>query len=128
MQETIENYYKNIDRPIINNYINNCNLKILLELSTITDLYVFTKKKREWILKDKRILLKECEYKRKKTIKEVFTYLNILSKNKTVNLVQKIKNKNNNLLNTVENIDFLIDTIEKNYPIIPDNYIEIYSN
>jgi len=71
---------------------------------------------------------KECEYKRKKTIKEVFTYLNILSKNKTVNLVQKIKNKNNNLLNTVENIDFLIDTIEKNYPIIPDNYIEIYSN
>lgn len=128
MQETIENYYKNIDRPIINNYINNCNLKILLELSTITDLYVFTKKKREWILKDKRILLKECEYKRKKTIKEVFTYLNILSKNKTVNLVQEIKNKNNNLLNTVENIDFLIDTIEKNYPIIPNNYIEIYSN
>jgi len=128
MQETIENYYKNIDRPIINNCINNCNLKILLELSTITDLYVFTKKKREWILKDKRILLKECEYKRKKTIKEVFTYLNILSKNKTVNLVQEIKNKNNNLLNTVENIDFLIDTIEKNYPIIPDNYIEIYSN
>ena len=63
MQETIENYYKNIDRPIINNYINNCNLKILLELSTITDLYVFTKKKREWILKDKRILLHLCTFK-----------------------------------------------------------------
>jgi len=63
MQETIENYYKNIDRPIINNYINNCNLKILLELSTITDLYVFTKKKREWILKDKRILLHLFSFK-----------------------------------------------------------------
>ena len=42
----IENYYKNIDKPIINDYINNFNLKNLLDLSTITDLYVFNKKKK----------------------------------------------------------------------------------
>jgi hypothetical protein len=59
----IENYYKNIDKPVINDYINNFNLKNLLELSTITDLYVFNKKKKnEWKLKDKRLLLKECEH------------------------------------------------------------------
>jgi hypothetical protein len=57
MNNKIENYYKNIDNPIINNYINNLNLKNLLELSTETNLYLFKKKKKSWILKDKRILL-----------------------------------------------------------------------
>jgi len=45
----IENYYKNIDKPIIDNYVNNCNLKNLLALSTITDLYLFTKKKKKFM-------------------------------------------------------------------------------
>ena len=125
----IETYYKNIDKPVIDNCINNLNLKNLLALSTITDLYLFTKKKKnEWKLKDKRELLKECDIKRKKTIKEVSTSLNVLFKNKSLNLVKEIKIKNNTLLNKIENIDSLIETIEKNYPILSDEYIEIYSN
>ena len=40
-----KNYYKNIDEPILNECVNNFNLKYLLELSTINDLSVFTKKK-----------------------------------------------------------------------------------
>lgn len=126
----IEDYYKNIDKPIINNYINNLNLKNLLKLSTVIDLYLFTKKKKNiWKLREKRELLKECEFKRKKMIKEVSSSLNTLSKgDKSLNLISEIKIKNNNLLNNVENIDSIIETIENNYPIILDEFIEIYSN
>ena len=124
----IETYYKNIDKPIIDNCVKNLNLKNLLALSTLTDLYLFSKKKKknEWKLKDKRKLLKECDIKRKKTIKEVSTSLNVLSKNKSTDLVKEIKKKNNTLLNEIENIDSLIETIENTYPL--DDYIEIYSN
>lgn len=126
----IETYYKNIDKPVIDNCVNNLNLKNLLALSTITDLYLFTKKKKksEWKLKDKRELLKECDIKRKKTIKEVSTSLNVLSKNKSTKLVKEIKIKNDTLLNKIENIDSFIETIEKIYPTISDEYIEVYSN
>jgi hypothetical protein len=125
----IETYYKNIDKPVIDKCVNNLHLKNLLSLSTITDLYLFTKKKKnEWKLKDKRELLKECDIKRKKTIKEVSTSLNVLSKNKSKNLVKEIKLKNDTLLNKIENIDSLIETIEKIYPTVSDEFIEIYSN
>jgi hypothetical protein len=118
----IETYYKNIDKPVIDNYANDLNLKNLLALSTITDLYLFTKKKKknEWKLKDKRKLLKECDIKRKQTIKEVSTSLNVLSKNKSTNLVKEIKIKNNTLLNKIENIDSIIETIENIYPTVSD--------
>lgn len=127
----IETYYKNIDKPIIDNYVNKFNIKNLLALSTITDLYLFRKqKKNEWKLKDKREILKECNIKRKKTIKEVSTSLNVLAKISSTNLVNEIKNKNHNLFNKLENIDSLIETIEKDYPLLKDEdeYIEIYSN
>ena len=127
----IETYYKNIDKPIIDNYVNNFNIKNLLALSTITDLYLFRKqKKNEWKLKDKREILKECNIKRKKTIKEVSTSLSVLAKISSTNLVNEIKNKNYTLFNKLENIDSLIETIEKDYPLLKDEdeYIEIYSN
>ena len=128
MENKIKDYYKNIDNPVINNYINNINFKNILELSTITDLYVFKKeKKNQWKLKDKRQLLKECEYEKKKTIKEVTTSLNDLSKNKTTK-IKDIKVKNNNMINKIENIDSLIEDIEKAYSTLSDEYCEIYSN
>jgi hypothetical protein len=128
MENKIEDYYKNIDKPVINNYINNINFKNILELSTITDLYVFKKeKKNQWKLKDKRQLLKECEYERKKTIKEVTTSLNVLSKGKYSN-IKDIKVKNSNMINKIENIDSLIDNIEKVYSTLSDEYCEVYSN
>ena len=72
MENKIKDYYKNIDNPVINNYINNINFKNILELSTITDLYVFKKeKKNQWKLKDKRQLLKECEYEKKKQLRKL---------------------------------------------------------
>ena len=126
----IKNYYKNIDEPILNECVNNFNLKNLLQLSTVIDLSVFTKKKKtEWKLKEKRLLLKECDIKRKEKIKEVHNHLNILSKNKSKEVINQIKNKNITLLDQIENIDTLIETIEKDYPKIElNNFLEKFSN
>ena len=122
----IENYYKNINKNIINNYVKEYNLKNLLELTTITDLYIFSKKKNnEWKLKEKNLLIKECEYKRKIKIAEINKELKNLSKKK--NIIVEVKKKNSNILNQIETIDNLINTIEKEYPNI-ENFIEKFSN
>jgi len=129
-KNNLENYYKNIDKPIINDCLNKFNLKNLLELSTITDLYVFTKqRKKEWKLKEKRMLLKECDIKRKQKLKAVTESIHELSKNKSKDLLLEVKHKNNSLLNEIETIDTLIETIEKDYPLIEsNNFLEKFSN
>jgi hypothetical protein len=131
-ENSLENYYKNINKPIINECINNLNLKKLLELSSIAKLNVFTSNKNknpEWKLKEKRILLKECDLIRKHKIKEVSESLTKLSKNKSKNLLLEVKDKNNSLLNDIETIDTIIETIEKDYPQIEkNNFLEKFSN
>jgi hypothetical protein len=129
-EKNIEKYYKDIDKPIVNKIINNFNLKNLLNLTTIIDLSVFTRKKKnkkEWQLKDKRKLLKECEIKKKEKIKEATNTLTSLFTNKSKKAIDDVKNKNETILNEIENIDTLIDTIEKEYP---DTYsfLETFSN
>jgi hypothetical protein len=132
INNNLKNYYKNIDQPIIENYITKFNLKNLLELSTTNELSVFTKKKKnEWKLKDKRSLLKECDIKIKHKIKEFHDQLNLLSKNKSKDVITQIKYKNLNLIDQLENIDSLIETIEKDYPNLddePSNFLETFSN
>lgn len=131
-ENSLENYYRNINKPIINECINNLNLKKLLELSSIAKLNVFTSNKNknpEWKLKEKRILLKECDLIRKHKIKEVSKSLTKLSKNKSNNLLLEVKDKNNSLLNDIETIDTIIETIEKDYPQIEkNNFLEKFSN
>jgi hypothetical protein len=131
-ENNLENYYKNINKPIINECINNLNLKKLLELSSIAKLNVFTSNKNknpEWKLKEKRILLKECDLIRKHKIKEVSESLTKLSKNKSKNLLLEVKDKNNSLLNDIETIDTIIETIENDYPQIEKhNFLEKFSN
>lgn len=129
-EKNIEKYYKDIDKPIVNNYMNNFNLKNLLNLTTIIDLTVFThkkKNKKEWQLKDKRKLLKECEIKKKEKIKEATNTLTSLITNKSKKALDDVKNKNETILNEIENIDTLIDTIEKDYPDI-NSFLETFSN
>jgi len=128
--DNLENYYKNIDKPIINDCLNKFNLKNLLELSTITNLYVFTKqKKKDWKLKEKRMLLKECDIKRKQKLKAVTESINELSKNKSKDLLLEVKQKNNSLFNEIETIDTLIETIEKDYPDLESKaFLEKFSN
>ena len=130
-EKNIEKYYKDIDKPIVNNYINNFNLKNLLNLTTIIDLSAFTNKnknrKKEWQLKDKRKLLKECEIKKKEKIKEATYTLTSLVTNKSKKVINDVKNKNETILNEIENIDTLIETIEKDYPNI-NLFLETFSN
>ena len=129
-EKNIEKYYKDIDKPIVNNYINNFNLKNLLNLTTIIDLSAFTKKKknkREWQLKDKRKLLKECEIKKKEKIKETTTTLTSLVTNTSKKIIDEVKNKNETILNEIENIDTLIETIEREYPDT-NTFLETFSN
>lgn len=138
-KNNLKKYYENDNKSIINDnnndnksIINNLNLKKLLELSSITNLNVFTNNKKkniEWKLKEKRILLKECDIIRKQKIKQVSESLNKLSKNKSKNLLLEVKNKNNNLLDDIETIDTLIETIENDYPLIDkNNFLEKFSN
>jgi hypothetical protein len=122
----IEQYYHHIEKPIINQYINNLNLKNLLELSCVNNLNLFKKNKNKWKLKDKRILIKECEFIKKQKIKEVTTSINSLSKNKSIHLVRQIKEKSDTIFTDIEQIDSLIQTIENNYP--EEIYDEVYSN
>jgi hypothetical protein len=129
-EKNIEKYYKDIDKPIVNNYINNFNLKNLLNLTTIIDLSAFTKKKKnkkEWQLKDKRKLLKECEIKKKDKIKEATSTLTSLVTNTSKKLIDEVKNKNETILNEIENIDTLIETIEREYPDT-NTFLETFSN
>jgi hypothetical protein len=127
-EKNIEKYYKDIDKPIVNNMINNLNLKNLLNLTTIIDLSVFKQKKnkKEWQLKDKRKLLKECEIKKKEKIKEATHTLTSLVTNKSKKVIDVVKNKNETILNEIENIDTLIETIEKEYP--DTSFLETFSN
>lgn len=129
-EKNIEKYYKDIDKPIVNNYINNFNLKNLLNLTTIIDLSAFTNKKKnkkEWHLKDKRKLLKECEIKKKEKIKEATSTLTSLVTNTSKKRIDEVKNKNESILNEIENIDTLIETIEREYPDTK-SFLETFSN
>ena len=127
-EKNIENYYKDIDKPIVNNIMNNLNLKNLLNLTTIIDLSVFKQKKnkKEWQLKDKRKLLKECEIKKRDKIKEATSTLTSLVSNKSKKVIDVVKNKNETILNDIENIDTLIETIEREYP--DTSFLETFSN
>ncbi len=128
IENNIENYYKDIDKITINNLLNNNNFKNLLELSIITDLYIFKKKKTDcWKLKDKRQLLKECDKKKKYKIKEIRIILDNLTKKKATNIINEVKLNNNNLISELEKIDNFINTIENSYPD-KNSFIEIYSN
>jgi hypothetical protein len=125
----LENYYKNIDKPIIYNCINNLNLKKILELSVITKLYIFVYNNNIWELKDKKVLLKECNSIRKKKIQNIYDLLHELSKNKSNKLILEIKKENTNLLDEIEIIDTLINTIEVDYPFIKKyHFLEKFSN
>ncbi len=127
-EKNIENYYKDIDKPIVNNIMNNLNLKNLLNLTTIIDLSVFKQKKnkKEWQLKDKRKLLKECEIKKRDKIKEATSTLTSLVSNKSKKVIDVVKNKNETILNDIGNIDTLIETIEREYP--DTSFLETFSN
>jgi hypothetical protein len=98
----INKYYSVIDNNVLNDSCKNNDIN----LSVLSEINIFNKKKK-YQLKSKKKLLKECENKKN----ESTTLISNLAK-------LKIDNK-------IENINKIITCINK---LKDDNYIECYSN
>ena len=136
----IDEYYSRIDKNILTNLCKNENLKNLIHLSTYTDIYVFNKKNKNYQLKTKDKLLKECEQIKRKEIKTSSSMLSNLAKLNDTHNSDSIKKLCNNLQSRITNIDNFVDCLNKidakeNNIILDvlsdsssDNFIEYYSN
>ena len=80
----IVKYYSSIDKDIINILCKNEILKNLIKLSTETDIYIFNKKYKNWQIKTKNKLLKECTNTKKKEIMTSSYLLSNLAKKFTI--------------------------------------------
>jgi hypothetical protein len=104
----IIDFYKKINKPIIDKMVTDNSFKNILELSTVSEIPLLKKEKNNWYLKDKKKILKEIESTKKKKIKEI---KNNLSK---INIIKinDIKENNNKLISDLESIDLLKNNIE----------------
>ena len=108
----IIDFYKDVDKPIINDLYNDEKAKNVLELSTKTQFSLLKKNKNKWIIKDQRKLLKEIDSVKKKKVNEIkssFTKLN----NEDIN-INELKDSNNKLIADLESIDNLKKNIDDN--------------
>jgi hypothetical protein len=108
----IIDFYKDVDKPIINDLYNDEKAKNVLELSTKTHFSLLKKDKNKWIIKDQRKLLKEIDSVKKKKVNEIkssFTKLN----NENIN-INELKDSNNKLIGDLETIDSLKKNIDDN--------------
>jgi hypothetical protein len=127
----IIDFYKDIDKPIIDKMVNDNSFKNILELSTVSEIPLLKKDKNNWHLKDKRKILKDIENSKKKKIKEI---KNNLSKIDVIK-INDIKENNNKLLTDLESINLLKNNIEnddiynniKNLSLLSNN-IELTKN
>ena len=104
----IIDFYKEINKPIIDKMITDNSFKNILELSTISEIILLKKQKNNWFLKDKKKILKEIETSKKKKMKEIKNNLykiNIIK-------INDIKENNNKLFSDLESIDLLKNNIE----------------
>ena len=125
IDKDIAKYYSSVDSPTINNLSKDDNLKNLIKLSTVADLYIFCKKNKRWMLKEKETLLNECQKTKKREIKKSSYILGNLAKLCPNNSYEQIKTVNQDLENKIENIDKMINIININED---NDYIEMYSN
>jgi esterase/lipase len=98
-------------------------LEKLKELSKCADVNLFKKKKNNWILRDTRIIMNECNKLKKKKIKDYSTNLKQISNDNNISSEQ-IKKINNDVINEIDTIDNIINIVQNN----DDSFIEIYSN
>jgi hypothetical protein len=123
--EEINKYYPSIDKNVLTDLCKNNNLKNLINLSTQTDIPIFTKNK----LKKKEKLLKECEKIKKQELKKSSTMLSNLAKlNQLTEMkVENIQTIYKKLEDKITTIDKIIDYVN----VLSDEsekYIECYSN
>ena len=123
--DCINTYYTGVEKPIINEFCKNNYIKNLLKLSIENDLYVISRKHKQWAIKDHHDLLSECRKRKKKEIKKTTSLLAILANSCNKNSLTEIKKINTELETKLTNIDTMIDLISSN---TEDEYIECYSN
>ena len=112
----IIDFYKDVDKPIINNLYEDNLGKNILEFSTNNEMQILKRNKNSWKIKDQRKLLNELESVKKKKIKnlkESFNNFNDFD-------INEIKNKNNKYLSEIETITDLKKNLE-----IKDNYLKL---
>mgnify|MGYP000023195332 CR=1 FL=1 len=105
----IVKYYSSIDKDIINILCKNEILKNLIKLSTETDIYIFNKKYKNWQIKTKNKLLKECTNTKKKEIMTSSYLLSNLAKLNNIQNLNNVKIIYKNLEDKINNIDKFIN-------------------
>lgn len=131
MDNNIKKYYKNVDQPLIDNYLSNDKFKNLLELSRKNDIPIFKEGKKKWKLKKSKQIINECKTKKKKKLKNLSKMIKELAKQPDYQTLKKIKIINKEVENDISNIDNMIDEINlssTNNLSENDEYLEIYEN
>lgn len=98
-------------------------LEKLKELSQFADVNLFRKKKNNWILKDTRIIMNECNKLKKKKIKDLSLNLKNISANENISS-DHIKKINHQALTDIDTLDSIINMVQNN----DEEFIEVYSN
>jgi hypothetical protein len=113
LDNEIEQYYSLVDKKLISNLCKNNNLRNLIKLSTVSDLYIFNKKNKRWHLKNKEKILKECQNIKKKQLKNSSLILSNLAKLNSNYNISNVKDIYTNLHNKISNIDNIIKCLEQ---------------
>lgn len=100
--------------------------KSLVKLSNDSNINLFKKNKKDWVLRDKRIIVDECKKMKKKMVKKLSTNLKNLTLEENIKL-EKIKQYQNSTISELDNLDTIINilTYSENDN---ENYIEVYEN
>lgn len=131
MDNNIKKYYKNVDQPLIDNYLSNEKFKNLLELSRKNDIPIFNKGKKKWKLKKSKQIINECKSKKKKKLQNLSKMIKELAKQPDYQTLKKIKIINKEVEDDINNIDNMIEeiNISSNSKLSEkEEYLEVYEN
>ena len=131
MDNNIKKYYKNVDQPLVDNYLSNDKFKNLLELSRKNDIPIFKEGKNKWKLKKSKQIINECKTKKKKKLQNLSKMIKELAKQPDYQTLKKIKIINKEVEKDISNIDNMIEEINHsstNNLSEKDEYLEVYEN
>ena len=105
----ITDFYKNVDKPIVNNLFKDENIQNVLKLSMQSELPILNKINNKWKIKDRRKLLKEIDIEKKNKVSQLTKSLDSINDN----VIEDIKKTNEKVILDINNINHLRRTIEK---------------
>lgn len=100
----------------------------LIKLSNNSNINILRKNKNNWVLRDKRIILDDCEKMKKRKLKLLSKKFKNYSKENQIK-TQEIKEIQLQTVSDLDNLDTIIDIVSSTTEFNNDNdFIEIYSN